>query len=107
MYKVISLESYVKEKNRIIVKTLKQMPHKEQITEIEVSDNRGDPAVLVKANGKDYLFPITKGVEIYVCNQLLNSLDLGMDIHFHSFLQYFYLIERCNVLLQRRIHQVC
>ncbi len=103
MCKVINLESYIKEKNRIIVKDFRQMPRKEQITEIEVSDNHGDPAVLVMANGKEYLFPITNGFKIHMCNKLLDLLELGIDIHFHTFLQYFHLIEKCNELLQKRI----
>lgn len=102
MCKVVSLADYLQEKNRVIVKRIEQIPRREQITQIEISDNHGDPAVLVKAKGKDYLFPLTDGRELHMCNQMLRSLDLGIDVEFQTFMQYFLLIEQCNSLLHQR-----
>jgi len=65
-------------------------------------DHEGKPVVEVKQGSRFYYFPLTNGFQVHICNGFLRSLDLGIDIHFESYLQYGNMLMECSELLEKR-----
>lgn len=65
-------------------------------------DHDGKPVVEVKQDNIFYYFPLTNGFQVHICNEFLRSLDLGIDIHFKSFLQYGNMLMECSELLRKK-----
>ena len=110
MGKVISIQAIRTKKvaplrrERIWVRSFKDMPEGNSISKIEVTpkDLFGLPCLVATANGGKYVFPLTNEFELYYCNEMLRSLETGLEIKFSTFVQYFTLAEQCNDILHNR-----
>ena len=110
MGKVISIQAIRSKKvaplrrERIWVRSFKDMPTANSITKIEVTpkDLFKFPCLVAMANDGEYVFPLTNEFELYYCNEMLKSLETGLEVYFSTFVQYFTLAERCNEILQNR-----
>ena len=71
------------------------------------SDSEGKPIVLVKQGDDVLCFPMTRWYEIYKFNEFLRSLDLGVNVYFKSYLQYFDLIMKVDKLLASKRSPHC
>ena len=91
--------------NKILVKNIEDLPNAKEITNIEAGlyVAADGPAVVVTAKKKQYVFPLTTGFAVHLCNEMLKSLNLGIEIGFLNFVQYFDLVETINELLGNRL----
>lgn len=91
--------------NKILVKSIEDLPNAKKITKISfglltIVDG---PAVTVIANHKKYVFPLSTGYAVHFCNEMLRSLNSGLEIEFKNFAQYMDLVEKINVMLENRL----
>lgn len=90
----------------IIIKTFKQMEFvdtRRQFVHMYVhTDENGEPAMRFVTKKVVYLFPLTQGFEVHLCNEFLRSLDVISHIEFITYCQYANLIFSCGLLLEEK-----
>lgn len=102
MYKIIDFAECVRKKNQIIVSMpFDEIPAK-YITRVDLVPHKGDPAVLIQAKGKEYIYVITNGARIYMMNSILRTLNLDIKIEFKTYKQYGYMLMEISDLLYQR-----
>lgn len=68
-----------------------------------VADKNCDPVVVVTCKADQvHEMPLQKGHQIYICNEFLRSLDLGINVEFEGYSQYGLLIMECAEALEQR-----
>lgn len=102
MCKVIDFAECRRKKEQIIVSSpYDEIPAK-FITFVDLVPHKGDPAVLVQAKGKEYIYVITNGFRIHMMNEILRSLNLDIKIEFKTYKQYGYMLMEISDLLHQR-----
>lgn len=102
MGKVIDLREYRRMKEMVRIKNYHDFPAPGRTTGLMIAKVGGNPAVIIFAGGKEYEIFITNGFRVRMMNSFLNSLNLGVDVKFSTFLQYGNLIAECDELLRER-----
>lgn len=104
MCKVIDLMDYVNAKKQIKLDALSinHVIQPNHITGVELVPYMGKPAVLIRANGKEYVWMITNGINIYIMNGILKDLKLDVNVEFKSYTQYGYLLMEIDEMLKQQ-----
>lgn len=66
------------------------------------ADENGDPIMRFVTKKAIYLFPLTQGFEVHLCNEFLRSLDVINNIEFITYAQYSCLIITCGLFLEEK-----
>ncbi len=67
-----------------------------------MSDKKNRPVAFVSLDDKEYHIPLKHGVAIQMFNQILRSLDTGIEIKFESYSQYAQLLEDVSEAVQKK-----
>lgn len=76
----------------------------QQIDYVQLNrDAQGEPVTKIKQGNRYFYFPLSTGHEIYVCNEFLRSLNVGVNIHYKNYSQYGeMLFEITKCLINRK-----
>jgi hypothetical protein len=82
---------------------------KESIINMDLASMQGIPAMLVECSDDYYVFMLTSGFEVHMCNEFLRSLKIERDyepICFQSYHQYSRLISSIMkaIRIERKIN---
>lgn len=104
MCKVINLMDYVNARKQIKLDALSinHVIQPNHITGVELVPYMSKPAVLIRANGKEYVWMITNGINIYIMNGILKDLKLDVNVEFKSYTQYGYLLMEIDEMLKQQ-----
>ncbi|CVK19196.1 hypothetical protein [Sporomusa sphaeroides] len=67
-----------------------------------MSDKKNRPVAFVSLDDKEYHIPLKHIVAIHMFNQILRSLDTGIDIKFESYKQYEQLLNDVSEAVQKK-----
>lgn len=67
-----------------------------------IADEKNRPVAFVSLDDKEYHIPLKQGVAIHMFNQILRSLDTGIEIKFESYAQYTQLLENVSEAVQKK-----
>lgn len=88
--------------NETNIKTVNQLPSKENVKEFFMDNNKQLQLVILCEESEVFTIELVDGFSIHLANQFLRSLELTSDnslpIYFESYTQYFQLIKACNIL---------
>jgi hypothetical protein len=102
MCKVINFEEALRVKKQIVVENLFDEIPTKYITGVAMVNHNGDPAVLIQARGKEYIWKIVNGFRIHMMNEILRALNLGIEIEFYTFMQYGTLLLYADEIIKNR-----
>ncbi|MCD7733002.1 MAG: hypothetical protein LUH56_06130 [Oscillospiraceae bacterium] len=78
-------------------------PKHETVYDIElIKAEEGKPAIFILSDEGIFIYTLTKGIDIFHCNEFLRGFGFGDEVHFEDYGQYAMLIYRINELLEMK-----
>ncbi len=66
------------------------------------ADKKGKPVAIVILEDESYHIPLKHSAVIHVFNQILKTLDTGIEIKFESYAQYTQLLKDVSEAIQKK-----